>query len=212
MGLGTGALMQNLVLVVQNTVDVTDVGAACGVVTFFRSLGGTIGVAALGAVLANGVTDTPGHRRWPGAGPGASGGGAARSTSSGLPASVATIVRTAYADATAQIFLIAGVIAALLTLVAVALMPVTELRTTIRKVESPEEPARRRTPQRGGRGHPGGRGDTPRHRPRSTSATGPARTSWSDREHRPSTQKAPVARRGPPAVREPVSSGSRPCR
>ncbi len=43
MGLGTGALMQNLVLVVQNTVDVTDVGAASGVVTFFRSLGGTIG-------------------------------------------------------------------------------------------------------------------------------------------------------------------------
>ena len=38
MGLGTGALMQNLVLVVQNTVDVTDVGAASGTVSFFRSL------------------------------------------------------------------------------------------------------------------------------------------------------------------------------
>ena len=57
MGLGTGALMQNLVLVVQNTVDVTDVGAASGTVSFFRSLGGTIGVAALGAVLASSVTD-----------------------------------------------------------------------------------------------------------------------------------------------------------
>ena len=57
MGLGTGALMQNLVLVVQNTVDVTDVGAASGSVSFFRSLGGTIGVAALGAVLASNVAD-----------------------------------------------------------------------------------------------------------------------------------------------------------
>ena len=45
-------------------------------------------------------------------------------------------MRTAYADATRKIFLIAGVIA-LVTLVAVALMPVTELRTTIRKIEEP---------------------------------------------------------------------------
>jgi len=45
-------------------------------------------------------------------------------------------VRTAYADATGQIFLIAGLIA-IVTFVAVWLMPVTELRTTIRKVEDP---------------------------------------------------------------------------
>ena len=47
-------------------------------------------------------------------------------------------MRTAYADATGQIFLIAGLIA-IVTFVAVWLMPVTELRTTIRKVEEPEE-------------------------------------------------------------------------
>jgi hypothetical protein len=50
---------------------------------------------------------------------------------------VATIVRTAYADATGQIFLIAGLIA-VVTFVAISLMPVTELRTTIRKVEEPD--------------------------------------------------------------------------
>jgi len=50
---------------------------------------------------------------------------------------VATIVRTAYADATGRIFLIAGLIA-VVTVVAVALMPVTELRTTIRKTAEPE--------------------------------------------------------------------------
>ena len=54
-----------------------------------------------------------------------------------LPPAVATIVRTAYADATGKIFLIAGVIA-VATVVAVALMPVTELRTTISKTEEPQ--------------------------------------------------------------------------
>ena len=137
MGLGTGALMQNLVLVVQNTVDVTDVGAASGVVSFFRSLGGTIGVAALGAVLASNVSGkiATGLAQ---AGIPTGGGGNVGSLDLGkLPPVVATIVRTAYADATGRIFLIAGVIA-LVTVVAVALMPVTELRTTIQKVE--EEP------------------------------------------------------------------------
>ena len=137
MGLGTGALMQNLVLVVQNTVDVTDVGAASGSVSFFRSLGGTIGVAALGAVLASSVADkiASGMAK---AGIPVSGGGDVGSLDlDKLPPAVATIVRTAYADATGRIFLIAGVIA-VATFVAVALMPVTELRTTIRKAEEPE--------------------------------------------------------------------------
>ncbi len=134
MGLGTGALMQNLVLVVQNTVDVTDVGAASGTVSFFRSLGGTVGVAALGAVLANRVAEKI-SAGLAGAGiPASGGGGAGTLDLDRLPPAVGAIVRTAYADATGRIFLIAGVIA-LLTFVAVALMPVTELRTTIRKIE-----------------------------------------------------------------------------
>ncbi len=108
MGLGTGALMQNLVLVVQNTVDVTDVGAASGVVTFFRSLGGTIGVAALGAVLANGVTDQLADR--PGAAPVPP--APAAPWTSQLPPAVVTTVRAAYADSTAQVFLIAGFVVA----------------------------------------------------------------------------------------------------
>jgi EmrB/QacA subfamily drug resistance transporter len=138
MGLGTGALMQNLVLVVQNTVDVTDVGAASGTVSFFRSLGGTIGVAALGAVLANRVADKI-AAGLSAAGVPSSGSGSGSLDLDNLSPAVATIVRTAYADATGRIFLIAGVIA-VITFVAVALMPVTELRTTIRKVEE-EKPS-----------------------------------------------------------------------
>lgn len=139
MGLGTGALMQNLVLVVQNTVDVTDIGAASGVVSFFRSLGGTIGVAALGAVLASSVSGKIAAGMAKAGIPVSAGGDVGSLDLDKLPPAVATIVRTAYADATGRIFLIAGLIA-LVTLVAVMVMPVTELRTTIAKVEE-EKPA-----------------------------------------------------------------------
>ncbi|MFE4826211.1 MFS transporter [Streptomyces sp. NPDC056672] len=56
MGLGVGMMMQNLVLCTQNQVSPKDLGAASSTVTFFRSLGGAIGVSALGAVLGNRVT------------------------------------------------------------------------------------------------------------------------------------------------------------
>ncbi|MCL1899155.1 MAG: MFS transporter [Promicromonosporaceae bacterium] len=56
MGLSIGALMQNLVLAVQNTVSIHEMGAGTSTVAFFRTLGGTIGVSALGAVLAGQVS------------------------------------------------------------------------------------------------------------------------------------------------------------
>ncbi|MEU4091223.1 MFS transporter [Streptomyces sp. NPDC026673] len=56
LGLGVGMMLQNLVLAVQNQVGAADLGAASSVVTFFRTLGGAIGVSALGAVLGNRVT------------------------------------------------------------------------------------------------------------------------------------------------------------
>ena len=55
-GIGLGATMQNLVLSVQNNVAAEDLGAASSVVAMFRSIGGSAGVAALGAVLAHQVT------------------------------------------------------------------------------------------------------------------------------------------------------------
>jgi EmrB/QacA subfamily drug resistance transporter len=54
-GLGVGMTLQNFVLVVQNAVPLKDIGAASSTVSFFRSLGGTIGVSVLGAVLARQV-------------------------------------------------------------------------------------------------------------------------------------------------------------
>lgn len=57
LGAGVGMTMQNLVLVVQNTTKPTEIGVASSGVTFFRSLGGTIGVSIMGAALAARVTD-----------------------------------------------------------------------------------------------------------------------------------------------------------
>lgn len=56
-GIGLGATMQNLVLAVQNNTSIEDMGAASSVVAFFRSLGGSVGVSALGAVLSTQVAD-----------------------------------------------------------------------------------------------------------------------------------------------------------
>jgi len=52
LGAGVGMTMQNLVLVVQNTCKPSEIGVASSGVTFFRSLGGTIGVSVMGAALA----------------------------------------------------------------------------------------------------------------------------------------------------------------
>ena len=57
LGAGVGMTMQNLVLVVQNTSKPTEIGVASSGVTFFRSLGGTIGVSLMGAALATSVTN-----------------------------------------------------------------------------------------------------------------------------------------------------------
>lgn len=55
MGCGVGMTMQNLVLVVQNTADPRQMGVSSSAVAFFRMLGGTAGMSAMGAMLANQV-------------------------------------------------------------------------------------------------------------------------------------------------------------
>jgi EmrB/QacA subfamily drug resistance transporter len=63
LGAGVGMTMQNLVLVVQNTSKPTEIGVASSGVTFFRSLGGTIGVAVMGAALSTRVADLVAERK-----------------------------------------------------------------------------------------------------------------------------------------------------
>ncbi|MEB4615386.1 DHA2 family efflux MFS transporter permease subunit [Leucobacter sp. M11] len=54
-GAGVGMTMQNLVLITQNAVAPQQVGVASSSVTFFRSIGGTAGMSAMGAMLGTQV-------------------------------------------------------------------------------------------------------------------------------------------------------------
>jgi EmrB/QacA subfamily drug resistance transporter len=53
LGAGIGMSLQVLVVAVQNAVSYTDLGAATGGATFFRSIGGSFGTAIFGAVFSN---------------------------------------------------------------------------------------------------------------------------------------------------------------
>ncbi|WP_308258006.1 MDR family MFS transporter [Pseudonocardia lacus] len=142
LGIGMGMTMQNMVLAVQNSVSVRDLGAATSTVTFFRSLGGTAGVSVLGAVLATHVTElidsglaAAGIRVPAGAADGGVGIGALDQ----LPAPIADVVRSSYGDATALIFLIAAVLS-VVSVVTVALIKEVPLRTEVGD-ERPEKTA-----------------------------------------------------------------------
>ena len=113
LGVGIGMTMQNLVLAVQNTVAASTSGAASSAVAFFRSLGGTIGVSVLGAVLSSHVGDLIG-RGWPASRarrrPPRSGDVGLADFSQAPPA-IRTLIRVSYGDATGRIFLISAVVA-----------------------------------------------------------------------------------------------------
>lgn len=51
-GLGTGMVVQNVMLAVQNTVTVGEVGAASAAIAYFRTVGGAIGNSVMGSVMA----------------------------------------------------------------------------------------------------------------------------------------------------------------
>ena len=134
-GLGVGMSMQNLVLAVQNTVPLRDIGAASASVAFFRSFGGAIGVSVLGAVLAHQVAGSI-TRQLAAAGAPASGGSGDLDVAA-LPAAMQQIVRTAYGDATGHIFLISAAIA-VVGVVAAALLRPKPLRTSLDLDDQPE--------------------------------------------------------------------------
>jgi EmrB/QacA subfamily drug resistance transporter len=138
-GIGVGMTMQNLVLVVQNSVPLSELGAASGTVAFFRSLGGTIGVSVLGAVLANRVTADL-TTAFGGHGLTSGDGQTSALNLAALPPEVQQVVRQVYGDATAHIFLIAAAAAAVGVVAALLLKPIT-LRTTLDLEETKEEQA-----------------------------------------------------------------------
>lgn len=129
-GVGLGSTMQNLVLAVQNNTAPEDMGAASSVVAFFRSMGGSIGVSALGALLSAQVADKVTR------GLGALGIATDSHQSheipdlSALPGPVRTVFEHAFGSAIGELFLVATPFA-LIALVAVLFIREVPLRTTL---------------------------------------------------------------------------------
>ncbi|MFD5503046.1 MFS transporter [Streptomyces sp. NPDC127061] len=146
MGLGIGMMMQNLVLATQNQVAPSDLGSASSVVTFFRSLGGAIGVSALGAVMAKRVThyvkDGLAELGPKGAamGHGGTGGGGIPDLDK-LPAPFRTVVESAYGHGVGDVFLYAAP-AALIAFVVTIFIKEVALKTSA----SSEAPTTAETP------------------------------------------------------------------
>src|SRR3954452_9298392 len=108
MGLGLGLVMQVLVLAVQNAVGYSELGVATSGATLFRSMGGSLGTAALGAIFTARLTaelsGTPAAR--------VSAGAIDPSAVSRLPAPVREGYTGAFTDALSTVFLVgAGIVA-----------------------------------------------------------------------------------------------------
>lgn len=109
LGAGIGLSMQVLVLVVQNTVDFSDLGVATSGVTFFRTIGSSFGAAIFGSLFSNFLDDRlPAAMLASGAPPEAA---TSPQALHRLPAQVAAPIVGAYADALSQVFLFAAPVA-----------------------------------------------------------------------------------------------------
>ncbi|GHE36928.1 EmrB/QacA family drug resistance transporter [Streptosporangium violaceochromogenes] len=131
LGVGIGMVMQVLVIVVQNAVGFEELGVATSGATFFRSIGGSFGVAIAGSVFTSRLTaDLAGLSRAVRLPPGLE-----KAVQSDpeivkrLPPQAATMFITAYSDAIAQVFLYS--VPVVLVAFAVAwLLPELPLRET----------------------------------------------------------------------------------
>ena len=132
LGAGIGMTMQNLVLAVQNTVSAQDLGAASSAVAFFRSLGGTIGVSVLGAVLSARVGTLITEGLPEGAAPAGSGSIGLADLADAPPA-IKHLITVSYGDATGRIFAVSAVVAVF------AVVAIYFIREVALRTESGEE-------------------------------------------------------------------------
>ncbi len=131
LGLGLGMTMQVLVLAVQNAVPYEQLGVATSGATLFRSIGGSLGTAVLGAVFANRLgdilaADLPGGASEVSADVGS----LDPSTLPRLPAPVREAYLSAFTDALDLVFLVAAVVMAVAFLLT-WLLEERPLRTTV---------------------------------------------------------------------------------
>ncbi len=131
LGLGLGGVMQVLVLVVQNSVDYSELGVATSGASLFRSMGGSIGTPIFGAILTSNLA-TNLHAAFPGA----SGqvdsltSGATPDAITALPPAVREAFRHAYVEALHPVFL-AGAGVAVIAFVLTFFIKEVPLRKTV---------------------------------------------------------------------------------
>jgi len=104
LGLGMGFLMQMVSLIAQNSVEQKDMGVASSARMFFQQIGGSLGVAAFGAVFARRLTESlasAGH----GVHINANGGSLDPATVNSLPAAIRHDVFFAIAHAVQSVFI-----------------------------------------------------------------------------------------------------------
>ncbi|MFU8852412.1 MDR family MFS transporter [Micromonospora sp. SL1-18] len=104
LGVGMGFLMQTSMLIAQNSVAQKDLGAASGAATFFRSIGGSFGVALFGAIFANRLTASAGGAAF-GGGKGGEGGAMDLEKLRKLASPMRELVLGTLADAISHVFL-----------------------------------------------------------------------------------------------------------
>ena len=137
LGVGLGLVMPNLTTAIQNAVAPEDLGVATSAASFFRSLGGALGVALAGAWMTARL-----HRLLPreyGESLATSAGERSLTAISALPEAQRIAVVHAYRQAIGSTFLLGAVVAGIGLLVVLAL-PERPLRSGVnRRVEEPVE-------------------------------------------------------------------------
>lgn len=137
LGLGLGMVMQVLMLAVQNDAAYEDLGAATAGATLFRSIGGSLGTAVLGAVFTNRLTAELADRLPASAGSVAGSGGIEPGAVARLPEAVRTAYIDGFTAALGVVFTVSAAVAVVAFLLTWLLREVP-LRTTLR--EQPESP------------------------------------------------------------------------
>lgn len=143
LGIGVGTMMQNLVLSTQNQVTPKDLGAASSTVSFFRSLGGAVGVGVLGSVMSGRIThyakDTVASLDPQSQAAAAKAvGSSALPDMDALPSTVRTWLESAYGHGIADVFLYAAPFA-LISFIVVMFIKEVPLRTSGGLAQAAEE-------------------------------------------------------------------------
>jgi len=134
-GVGIGLVVQVPILVVQNDVPRSVMGAATAGTQFFRQVGTTAGVAAAGALFAGTIARALAERL-----PGATSIDTDRLLSDGIesvPSETVAVLRDVLGGAVSDVFITFGFSAAVLCLVLAVLMPATPLRDSVETFPAP---------------------------------------------------------------------------